>query len=75
MIGKVYFWENGMLMVFDENGEQLPEFQGRNTTELLNKIEKAADDKTKWIGFGLEGPCYWNRIIKDNLGHNYQMKE
>jgi len=29
MIVAVYRFTNGMVMVFDENGKQVPEFQGR----------------------------------------------
>lgn len=27
-IKEVILWQNGMLMVFDENGQQVPEYQG-----------------------------------------------
>lgn len=28
MIDSVYLWQNGMVMVFDEVGDQIPEYQG-----------------------------------------------
>lgn len=27
-VKSAYLWANGMLMVFDENGQQIPEYQG-----------------------------------------------
>lgn len=39
MINKVIIWQNGMVMVFDENGEQFPEYQGKKE-EVLEKILK-----------------------------------
>ena len=29
MIKTVFKWENGMVMVFDKKGEQIPEYQGQ----------------------------------------------
>ena len=39
-ITKVYNWANGMTMVFDQFGEQMPEFQGP-TEEVMPKIRIA----------------------------------
>jgi hypothetical protein len=39
-ITNVYNWANGMTMVFDQYGEQMPEFQGR-TDEVMPKIRAA----------------------------------
>lgn len=47
MINKVIFWSNGMVMVFDENGQQLPDYQGK-TGENLSKILKDAPPSCKF---------------------------
>lgn len=36
-ITSVYHWANGMTMVFDQYGKQMPEFQGY-TVEMLPKL-------------------------------------
>jgi len=38
-------WENGMVMAFDQLGEQMPEFQGRKG-DVMNKIYDAATKDT-----------------------------
>jgi hypothetical protein len=37
MINRVVRWDNGMVMVFDEYGEQMPEFQGEYS-QVIDKI-------------------------------------
>lgn len=39
-IARVYVWQNGMAMVFDQDGEQMPEFQGPYV-EVKDKIDEA----------------------------------
>ncbi len=39
-ISAVYHWENGMTMVFDQFGQQMPEFQGR-TEDVAPKLRDA----------------------------------
>jgi len=46
MIKQIIQFSNGMVMVFDENGEQMPEYQGRRSEAikklsgtLLNNVE------------------------------------
>lgn len=56
---KVYLWENGMVMVFDESGCQIPELQGRFNAELHSKITDVSDDSTCWLGFDEDGPLIW----------------
>lgn len=36
---KFVLWTNGMIMAFDANGEQVPEWQGRGTT-IIARIRK-----------------------------------
>ena len=43
-ICEVYNFTNGMTMVFDQRGQQMPQFQGR-TTEVISKIGAAG-----WTG-------------------------
>ncbi len=40
-IANVYYWQNGMAIVSDQFGEQMPKYQGL-TTEVKDKIEKDA---------------------------------
>lgn len=51
-VTKVYLWANGMLMVFDKNGEQIPELQGRHTKKRVKQIESRSTEATIWHGFG-----------------------
>jgi len=51
----VYTWSNGMVMAFDRDGEQMPEYQGR-MGEVLPRIIREAPSDTKWfIGSWREG--------------------
>lgn len=43
-IAKVYHWSNGMTMVFDHDGKQMPEYQG--PTEKVLPILR----ENGWIG-------------------------
>ncbi|MBJ6986047.1 hypothetical protein [Devosia sp. MC521] len=43
-IAEVYHFTNGMTLVFDQHGEQMPEFQGR-TTEVLPMLRAAGWDR------------------------------
>jgi hypothetical protein len=47
MIKSVYKFPNGMVAVFDENGKQIPEYQGK-WKDLEEKINENANDKTEW---------------------------
>lgn len=46
----VYLWDNRMIMVFDENGQQIAELQGEYTPELWRKIQEHSDDTTLFNG-------------------------
>jgi hypothetical protein len=52
MITKVMLWSNGVIMVFDERGEQMPEYQGHGqetiTRILLNAPARAAFFEGNW---------------------------
>lgn len=52
-----YCWVNGMVMTFGQDGEQIPELQGRRTPELIQEIIKHSDEETKF--HGLEKPLSW----------------
>lgn len=47
-IRKVYKWQNGMVMVFDQFGEQMPDYQGRYE-EVREKILSDASVKTEFF--------------------------
>lgn len=40
---KAYLWDNGMLMVFDEQGEQVPEYQGRGNEKIPQLMKDFPD--------------------------------
>jgi hypothetical protein len=51
-VHNVIIWPNGMLMVFDEHGQQIPALQGRITDyEVFKNLALAMDPETK-IEFG-----------------------
>jgi hypothetical protein len=58
-IKKAIQFTNGMLMVFDDNGQQVPEYQGI-ATEMIPKLKK-------------DHPCVsienmdWNRDVRPGL--------
>lgn len=41
MIREVIFWKNGMVTVYDGDGKQLPEYQGK-ASEVIDKIVRDA---------------------------------
>ncbi len=53
MIAGVIRWVNGMVMVFDEEGQQLPGYQGR----WKDMREKILHDKPSHVT--IEGPREW----------------
>lgn len=48
-IGRVIVWKDGTVMVFDESGNQMPEFQG-----LWEENRKAIEDKIVCSGHTVE---------------------
>jgi hypothetical protein len=56
MIKTVIRIENDMVMVFDENGEELPEYQG-NFSSVKDKIIADAREESvfkHWFGYNLK---------------------
>lgn len=60
-VSTAYLWENGNVMVFDEDGKQIPELQGQVTAERVRAIQRASTAQTEWIGFGEDGRAVWPR--------------
>lgn len=58
-VASVYLWANGMVMVFDEGGEQMAELQGPADAERVRAIQRRSTATTAWHGFGEDGPCVW----------------
>lgn len=58
-VSTVYLWENGNLMVFGEDGQQIPELQGPVSQERVRAIQRRSTVRTKWIGFGEDGRAVW----------------
>lgn len=51
MVTRVHIFPNKMVMVFDQNGGQMPRFQGGRTPELMGRIRRrVARQKTKVLG-------------------------
>lgn len=50
MIKDVILWQNGMVMVFDEKGQQIPEYQGRveDVKESIDKVFKGRWTNGDW---------------------------
>jgi hypothetical protein len=46
-VKRVIRWQNGMVMVFGTDGEQISELQGRYS-EVKDRVLAAADDKTEF---------------------------
>lgn len=47
MLKNVYLWSNGMVMAFDEQGQQMPDLQG-TIEEVHSKVQQAANEGTIW---------------------------
>lgn len=62
VVSSSYRWENGNVMTFGEDGEQIPELQGRASAELYAKIRARSTPTTKWFGWGEDGPALWPMI-------------
>lgn len=50
---RVYRFPNGMVATFDQDGNQIPELQGRYSEELMRKIKANSNDATCLYGFPL----------------------
>lgn len=58
MIKEAVLFDNEMVIVFDENGQQIPEYQGRHS-QVVTKIIQDSTDKTifkfaTWGQFAIE---------------------
>jgi hypothetical protein len=58
VLTRVMCWENGMVMAFDQFGEQMSEFQGRKA-DVMDKIYDAATKDTVIEGDVV--PLRWRR--------------
>ncbi len=60
---KAVHWENGMLMVFDKNGDQVPEYQGRVEEKLpLLKKDYPNIEFFNWPYFATMTNKGWEKI-------------
>ena len=55
MISEVIKFENGMVLVFDEKGEQMPEFQGRYQDVRVKILARAPKEVTFYHGTWPQG--------------------
>ena len=60
-VSSVYLWANGNVMTFGDDGQQIPELQGRVSGELVRAIQRRSTSSTQWTGFGEDGPAVWPR--------------
>lgn len=60
MISKVYLWTNGQVMVFDEEGKQMPGYQGK----YANVKDKILTEATEHTKFTL---CAWDESMRKQL--------
>ncbi|KKL51171.1 hypothetical protein LCGC14_2298160 [marine sediment metagenome] len=56
-IATIVRWKNGNVMVFDQNGDQIPEYQGR-WNDVKYSIVRDMPDHVE-----IEGPKDWNRVF------------
>lgn len=54
-----YCFQNGMLMVFGWDDQQIPELQGRRSEDLLKAIRARSDERTHFEGLSRAG-VDWN---------------
>ena len=59
VVKSTWLWQNGMVMTFGTDGEQIPELQGERTPELARAIRARSTPWTEWIGWGEDGPAVW----------------
>ena len=52
-----YVWANGMVMTFDQYGQQMPEYQGHKD-DTLSKIRAVYDGKIEGEDVGLQWIMY-----------------
>jgi hypothetical protein len=71
-------WTNGIVMSFDEKGEQIPGYQGF-ILDIAEKLKIGCDENTKWT-FGNWSEWlhdanlnwYWTKDKQDNTQDNKQ---
>lgn len=69
MITNVYIWDNGMVMVFDQVGQQMPDYQG-HVDEVRSKIIADSPESAKlFVGRWREyvesvGSIDWDHLNK-----------
>lgn len=54
-VQKVILWSNGLVMTFDANGDQLPEYQGRISRNRLRDRLQALHGTIDWCLAYFEG--------------------
>jgi len=52
-IKNAYLWQNGMVMTFDQFGEQMPEYQGTQDEVWYKVLQDAPPDAI------IQGGCRW----------------
>ena len=60
-IASVYLWQNGLVMVFDQYGEQMPAYQGRYI-DVRALILRDAPAGAKFTGGTWREPSTWQPI-------------
>lgn len=60
-IASVILWGNGMVMVFDQRGEQMPDYQGRLPNVRDAILRDATPETVFEHGVWRQGTTAWNR--------------
>lgn len=74
-------WTNGIVMSFDEKGEQIPEYQGF-ILDIAEKLKVGCDENTKW-SFGkwdewledINMNWYWTKHKQNDQKYDTQYKK
>jgi hypothetical protein len=61
MIKSTHLFQNGMVMTFGEDGEQIPDLQGPYSSILHKKLIELSDENTEWWGWNGR-PMVWNPL-------------
>lgn len=63
-IKSAFLFDTGMIVSFDERGEQVPHLQGPYSIEIHAQILAKSDHATEWNGFD-QVPTGWERHARE----------
>jgi hypothetical protein len=74
-VKSVYLFDNGMVMVFDEQGHQIPELQGPEEEVSASIRQRMDPDRTEVYGFFGAGPINWNELGMKLVSECFRMRK